>query len=166
MKYLENEDKTRLEALCWAHAESARRDVALILVALYTGCRASELLGLQWRDVDFDTGTLFIRTLKRGKNRELPLSKKLLELIRPMRLETGLIFNISYPRLTQVWHHWRPCRLPFHSLRHTFGIQLYARCKDVRVVAKCLGHRSLASTSIYLERNYSIAEMRKLMGIR
>jgi len=39
----------------------------------------------------------------------------------------------------------------FHSLRHTFAMRVYARTKDLLLVKKLLGHRSINSTLVYAE---------------
>ena len=43
-----------------------QRDTTMILIAFRHGLRASELCGLQWSDVEFETGTLHLRRTKRG----------------------------------------------------------------------------------------------------
>lgn len=45
---------------------STDRMAPLYTVAMYTGCRRGELLGLRWGDVDFETGLLTIRRMLRG----------------------------------------------------------------------------------------------------
>ena len=167
MKTLTNEDNTRLDELCWRQAAQAPRNAALILLALATGARASELLGLTWSDLNLQTGSVAIKTLKRGKNREIPLGRRLVELLRSMKAQDAdRLFPISYQRLNQIWGQWRPSKVPFHALRHTFALSLYHRRKDINLVKHCLGHRSLSSTTVYLDEAYTIGSLKKSMGVR
>src|SRR3974377_1344182 len=49
------------------------RDVTMILIAFRHGLRASELCGLQWSDVEFESGTLHLRRAKNGQTNTHPL---------------------------------------------------------------------------------------------
>jgi integrase len=46
----------------------------LIIAAIETGCRAGELLALQWGDVSMDRRTVLIRAVEREKNRPKPVA--------------------------------------------------------------------------------------------
>lgn len=66
----------------------------LVAILMLTGCRRHEALGLRWRDVDLDQGTIVIRSRKTGHERMLPLeddrhpvSPGLLALLRCWRLQ-------------------------------------------------------------------------------
>ena len=73
------------------------------------------------------------------------------------------LFPISYPRLVQIWQHYRPVHKKFHSLRHTFAIELYKKTKDIRLLQMALGHRNIANTMIYADYVYSQTELRRLL---
>lgn len=47
-----------------------RRNAALVRLLLFTGVRRSELAALEWRDVDFENGVVYIRHGKRDKARQ------------------------------------------------------------------------------------------------
>jgi type 1 fimbriae regulatory protein FimB/type 1 fimbriae regulatory protein FimE len=49
------------------------RDSTMILIAFRQGLRASELCGLQWSDMEFETGTLRLRRAKGGTTATHPL---------------------------------------------------------------------------------------------
>jgi len=76
---------------------------------------------------------------------------------------SGSLFPISYHRLYQIWHQYRPVAKKFHSLRHTFAIRLYRKTKDLRLVQVALGHRNITNTMIYADYIYSQQELRKLI---
>jgi len=163
MKYLDLSEKESLEAFCWSRASTRPRDAAIILTALATGTRARELLNLTYQDLDLAKPSLKIKTLKGGKNREIPISRKLANLLIASR-RGDRIFPISYPRLHQIWTAWRPSKLPFHALRHTFAMSAYNRTKDINLVKHIMGHRSLSSTTVYLEAAFTDKQLKNAVG--
>lgn len=64
LKPLMDEDLTKFMKACQSHPLGN-----LFIFAAFTGLRQSELLGLQWRDIDFDSGTIHVcRQLQRDRN--------------------------------------------------------------------------------------------------
>src|ERR1051325_8672004 len=62
--------------ICYLRAgvgRRARRDEALLLTALYTGMRASELAALRWPTVDLAGAVINITIAKMGKGRAVPI---------------------------------------------------------------------------------------------
>ena len=64
-----------------------QRDAAMILIAFRHGLRASELCGLQWRDVEFESGSLHLRRAKRGATSTHPLLGDELRALRALKRE-------------------------------------------------------------------------------
>lgn len=141
-----------------------RRDALMILLALKTGARAQELLNIERTDIDLESGYVFIRGLKGSNDREIPINETLLRSLRSyLRDITGKPFDITYHRLNQIWDFWRPAKKPFHSLRHTFAMELYSKTKDIKLVQIALGHRNIVNTMIYLDYAYSKTELKKIV---
>jgi integrase/recombinase XerC len=160
-KYLNNIERQLIIGICKANIITDTRNAVLILTALYCGLRAQELLNLTISDVDFGNKTIWVKTLKKGNPRTIPAPDCLLKYIKTLSSE--VIFPISYQRLVQVWHLYRPCKKKFHSLRHTCAILLYRKTKDINLVKYVLGHKSLSSTTVYLEETYQVETLRKYM---
>ena len=160
-KYLNNTERQLLIGICKTNITSDTRNSILILTALDCGLRAQELLNLTVSDVDFGNKTIWVKTLKKGNPRTIPAPDCLLKYIKTLSSE--VIFPISYQRLVQVWHLYRPCKKKFHSLRHTFAIRLYKKTKDVRLVQVALGHCNITNTMIYADYVYSQQELRRLI---
>src|SRR6516162_6044922 len=64
-----------------------QRDTTMILIAFRHGLRASELCGLQWSDVEFETGTLHLRRAKGGTTSTHPLLGDELRALRALKRE-------------------------------------------------------------------------------
>lgn len=165
MKHLDHETHDRLMAMLRACTD---RDAVMIRLTLELGLRAQELLNITHADINRHQKVITIKTLKNGRQRVLPmpgyLEAYLTDCAQPD--QTSRIFPITYKRLWQIWQQWRPQGHKFHALRHTFARRLYTKRRDIRLVQKALGHKSLSSTTIYLDEEYSMNDMRKAFGIK
>jgi len=165
-KFLMDREREHLELLLKKYIHTDTRNALIILLALHTGARASEILGLNKGDLNTYDKSVFIRGLKNSNDREIPLYDWLFEALESYVKKEGiqdLIFPISYHRLRQIWLDYRPVPKKFHCLRHTFAIGLYKKVKDIRLLQIALGHRNITNTMIYADFVYSQQEMRKLI---
>jgi integrase len=141
----------------------------MIFVAMRTGLRRGELLGLRWVDVDLDVGRILVRqayvrghfvTPKSGKPREVPLGDEVIEELRIHRHERGpLVFcdheGKPFTSGMLMWPLDRARRnaklrpIGWHVLRHTFASHLAMRGKPLKVIQEMLGHSSIETTMIY-----------------
>lgn len=143
------------------------RDVTIIWLLIHTGARASEILAIEKRDLDFNEKTVFIHGLKSCKSRPIPLTNHLVKNLK--KISAGLkeeerLFPITYQRLNQIWLEYRPCKKSMHSLRHARAVDVLFKTNDVRLVQKLLGHRSISTTGIYLDFTYDVEDFRKILG--
>jgi len=157
-----------------------RRDHALLLVAVQTGLRLSELTSLQRRDVSLGTGA-HVRCVGKGrKERCTPLTKITVAVLKawlrePTRRNAETLFpSASGGRLIPdsvadllTKHVTRAChacpslrnkRVTPHVLRHTMAMELLQAGIDRAVIALWLGHESLETTQIYLDANLALKE--------
>ncbi len=141
-----------------------QRDAAMILIAFRHGLRASELCGLQWSDVEFETGTLHLRRAKGGTTATHPLLGDELRALRSLNREAKSPFIFVSERNAPftvsgfaklVERAGIEAKLPFkahpHMLRHATGYALANRGTDTRTLQAYLGHRSIQSTVRYTE---------------
>jgi type 1 fimbriae regulatory protein FimB/type 1 fimbriae regulatory protein FimE len=63
------------------------RDATMLLVAFRHGLRASELCGLEWSQVDFDSATLHVRRVKNGKPATHPIRGDEMRALRKLQSE-------------------------------------------------------------------------------
>lgn len=141
------------------------RNCLMIWVALRTGARAQEVLNITRSDLNAYDETIYIRGLKNSNDREIPVHSDLFARLHRFAEKQGgtKVFPISYDRLYQIWELYRPVPKKFHSLRHTFAIELYQKTKDLRLVQVALGHRNITNTMVYADYVYSQQELRKLI---
>lgn len=154
------ETKVLLESMTKVKATNPR-DYFMILLALHTGARARELLGLTKASINGRNIT--VKGNKGSNDRTVPISRRLaLELTSWLQGIDGRLFNISYQRLNKIWDWYRPVPKPFHSLRHTAAIHAFKRSKNIVLVKYMLGHRAIASTMVYAEYVFAQTELNKI----
>jgi len=131
----------------------------LILLALTTGARRGELLGLKWNDIDFRTKIARLDTTKNGQPRLLPLLQETIEeLMRFREHNDHLIFpstiNPHTPfEFKKVWikalseANINHCR--FHDLRHTAASNMVSTGKTLFETGTLLGHKQSSTTMRY-----------------
>jgi len=143
------------------------------LLAVNTGLRFSEVAGLQWEDVNYETGTLAIRDGKTGSRMVFfnDTVKKVLK-ARQGKKKTGLVFPIETgdkkgqrqeavsktfqreaDRLFNKGVNDRRLRVSFHTLRHTFGSHVYGNTGDLYLTQKALGHKTMVMAQRYAKMN-------------
>ena len=123
-----------------------------------TGIRISELLGLNWEDIDFKTCALEIKG-KGNKERLVFTTPEYLDLMRQAyeRNPTeGRIFRYSEREARfMLWEALKPYsrakQLSPHAIRHTFATSLAKQGVNVATIATILGHNRIATTQKYID---------------
>ena len=175
--------RTEVEALLASVDKSTwlgRRNHALLLVAVQTGLRLSEITGLQQKDVVLGAGAHVRCEGKGRKERCTPLTKPAVAVLKAWITEQGdgqssfLFPSSSGGRLSadavqhlvakHVAAGQRICpslakkRVTPHVLRHTAAMELLQAGVDRALIAIWLGHESLDTTQIYLDANLQLKE--------
>lgn len=132
----------------------------LILMAITTGARRSELIGLKWSDVDLKARTAHLHTTKNGDQRVLALTDAVISELASFR-EVGSGYVFPHPsRLGEPFHYfdhlWQAARSAagitdchFHDLRHTCASLLAMNGASLLEIAQVLGHKSITMTQRY-----------------
>lgn len=156
-RYLtDDEEKRLLEILAGRRAQYLR---PIVVVALRTGMRQGEILGLKWKHVDFDQKTIYVAHTKTGQPRKIPMSRPVDVELRSLKQDASPdehVFGYFRTGLNQaaLRHAWeRACTaatisgLRFHDLRHTFATRLRSRGVHEMDIMSLLGHTTLQMTS-------------------
>ena len=136
---------------------------AILMTCYAAGLRVSEAVRLKPNDIDSARMVIYVRQGKRRKDRVVPLSKTLLELLRvyyravhprdwlfPGRYGQHLSVRVAQhavKRARRVSGLKRP--MTVHTLRHGFATHLLEAGTNLRTLQLLLGHSSLRTTSVY-----------------
>lgn len=142
----------------------------MVYVSFYTGARRGEVLGLRWKDIDFNNNIIHIQqnkvrtvngtTFKETKNkrsREFAapevLMKKLKDFYNNQDKEE-LLFTIYPSTYSRQWSDFVKSNnlkyITLHDLRHTNGSLLASKGVDIVTIAKRLGHLPATASAYYL----------------
>lgn len=157
-----------------------RRDRVLMLLAVQTGLRVSELTGLNCRDVTLGTGGNVRCEGKGRRQRAVPLTDPVQTLLRvwmderagrpddplfPTRTGRRLSRDAVALRVSthaaiaaQQCHSLRGKRVHPHVLRHSCAMSLLQAGVDTTVIALWLGHAGVRSTDAYVHADMTIKE--------
>jgi site-specific recombinase XerD len=141
----------------------------VILTTLYaTGMRRSELARLKVEDIDSQRMVIRVRQGKGGKDRDVTLSPRLLEVLREYwkwrKPQVYLFPSLLRPRPNKpitsktIWYAVREAarragikkKITPHTLRHSWATYLLERGTDLKTIQVLLGHADLEATTIYL----------------
>ncbi len=159
---------------------SGRRDHALLLLAIQTGLRLSEITGLRREDVQLGAGA-HVQVIGKGrKERCTPLSKDTRAVLAawlrepPRALDQPVFSNARGGRLSAHGVHYllskhvvaaaevcpslKTKRVSPHVLRHTTAMDLLQQGVEQRVLALWLGHESVETTQVYLDANLELKQ--------
>ena len=135
-------------------ANSPARLFPVVACALMTGMRRSEILNLEWQDIDFTSDTIQIMKSKSGKMRKIPIMPKLRQILIDLPAKpSGNVFNMPNITLRRHFalaleasriHYFR-----FHDLRHTFASHFAMTTQDLPTLQQILGHASIQMTLRY-----------------
>ena len=153
LRFLEKEEVIKLISNC---SDFLR---PVVIVAVFTGMRKSEILGLKWHDIDIKRSIITLLDTKNGEKREVPMSEI---------VKNALIKVRKHPESPYIfWEDNGKCvhdvrksfstalrksginNFRFHDLRHTFASQLVMSGVDLNTVRELLGHKDMTMTLRY-----------------
>jgi integrase len=154
LRYLDREKSEHVRLL---DAAANRRNPDLhdlVVMALYTGARRSELFGLTWDRVDRSRGVIRFEVTKGGKRREVPFGQKVDAVLARRQQASGRVFASSnWNSYRSAWEtalaHAGIEDFKFHDLRHTYASWLVQAGRPILEVKDLLGHATLAMTMRY-----------------
>jgi integrase len=143
----------------------------IVLIALTTGARRNEILGLNWKDVDLKKGRAVLENTKNNERRALTLVPQVIDELKSLKKVRGIGNDLIFvdprakSRPTKGYHKpgyfyfekaWREARdraklkdFRFHDLRHSCASYLAMNGATTAEIAAVLGHKTLAMVKRY-----------------
>ena len=170
-RFLSDEEIQRV--LTEAKGSENRFLYTVVLLALSTGMRLTEIMSLRWRNVlvedGADMGLLVMEKTKNGDARTSPLAEDAFKAVMVMRDKAKKDYadrvpanQLLFPSDTvenkpvEIRKAWETCRkraelddFRFHDLRHTAGSLLAMSGASTREIAEVLGHKTMAMAKRY-----------------
>lgn len=175
---MHRENNARLQFLTHEEEEKLRASFPadmwhFVELAIQTGLRQAEQLGLRWEHVDFANGVLTIPRAKHGEKRHIPMNPRVKEILRamPSRMKSPWVYPAKPVeekrgrRASEEAEHltyWsiRPAfdravkvagmgDFHWHDLRHSFASRLIMKGVDLRTVQELMGHKTILMTQRY-----------------
>lgn len=175
-RFLSIDERERVLDAC--RASPWPRLYMLVLMALTTGARKSELTGLRWQDIDYVHNVAYVGRSKNGDPKTLPLVPNVVELLKTFgkaAAPTGLVF--PSPRIPSQRYgfeeRWKEAlrvakvrNFRFHDLRHTCASMLAQNGATLLEIGDLLGHRQLQVTKRYshLATGHKAALVHRVLG--
>ncbi len=128
---------------------------AIIVFAINTGMRRSEMLNLKSRDIDFQRRLLTVQESKNKTKRAIPMSDTVYRLLQSNKIRdiSGRVFSVEPNAVRLAFERARNKAkiedIRFHDLRHTFATRLVQSGVDLYKVKELLGHKSISMTMRY-----------------
>ena len=159
VRFLSDEERTQLLNACKT-SESPYLYTAVVL-ALSTGGRRMEILGLRWQNIDLTRGVIILHETKNGERRILPLAGHALDLIKQHAKVRQLNCDLVFP--SKNFKKPVDLRTPFetalkrveindfrwHDLRHSAASYLAMNGASLAEIAEILGHKTLQMVKRY-----------------
>lgn len=134
---------------------------AIFEFAIETAMRRSEMLALEWRNVDLKRAIAIVRDSKNGEDRATPLSTTAIRIIKaqPRGIGSSKVFSITPSQLRDAWEAARTTAgipdIRLHDLRHEATSRLFEKGLNVMEAASVTGHKTLGMLKRYTHLNPS-----------
>jgi len=153
LRYLKPEEAEALLKACADHVRP------IVVTALNTGMRRSEILNLKWHQVDLKNRNIMVINAKNNESRVIPINqtlyKELFILSQKAKGEylfsdlNGHPFGDVKKSFASAMKRAKIKDFRFHDLRHTFGSHLVMQGVDLRTVQQVMGHKDIKMTMRY-----------------
>ncbi len=151
LRYLTKAEVKRLLGECVDHLKP------IVIVAIFTGMRKSEILNLKWEDVDFKQKIIYVANTKNGNIKEIPIASSVYKILRQLPSRSQFVFskedgNRYIDIKTSFNNAVKRAKINdfvFHDLRHTFASHLVMNGVDLLTVKELMGHKTINMTLRY-----------------
>jgi integrase len=185
IKFLDQADLEQVLAVGYPADAFGSIEATIYVTAAMTGLRQGELLGLRWRDIDFDARRVRVVSPYVRKEfgdpkfelsgRSVPLADRVAKDLEQLRARSSYATDKSlvfcHPETGQPLDRSKLTRrfkkairragvreITFHELRHTFGTRMAAAGVPLRTIQHWMGHADAKTTQVYAHYQPSDAE--------
>lgn len=151
--YLEKEQIPKLIDACSPHLKP------IVTMAVFTGMRKSEILNLEWKNVDLTHGIIYLMDTKNNERREVLMNDIVKRALKEAPKHEGSPYVFCrkdgkpYLNVRKSFDATlKKCGIidfHFHDLRHTFASQLVMAGVDIKTVQELMRHKSIEMTMRY-----------------
>lgn len=148
----------------------------IVILALSTGARKSEILNLQWKDIDFEKRLMKLEVTKNKERRSVYLAEEAFGLLKELYKVRRINSNLLFPRddgkknfeIKKYWYKaLEEARLEnfrFHDLRHTTASYLAMEHATSLEIAHVLGHKQFKMVKRYahLSENHTAGVLERM----
>ena len=160
VRYLSTEERISLLKAC---KESSNKYLyPIVIVALSTGMRLSEILNLRWTDIDFAKERIFLEKQKNGERSMIPLAGLALQLLKECHEHRSVASWLLFPskedsnKPIDIRFPWEKAlaisdvkNFSFHCLRHSAASYLAMNGCSLIEIQKILRHKAISQTVRY-----------------
>lgn len=158
VRFLSSDERNRLLDAC--KESSCKQLYPAVLLAMSTGMRRGEQMGLTWRQVDLQTGRIILEDTKNGERRTViatgPALDELKKMAKVRRIDCDLVFPGQRKTpviLTKPWYAVLKAagieNFRWHDLRHSFASELAMSGATLAEIAEAMGHKTLSMVKRY-----------------
>ena len=119
----------------------------IIIFAVETGMRRSEILKMRWSDIDEIKKTARLINTTNGDDRTVPLTRNAFEILKNLEKKTEFVFPITANSLQLAWRRVKKNAdiedLRFHDLRHESISRFFEHGLTIPEVALISGHKDI-----------------------
>ncbi len=159
-RFLQKDELIRLFQALESESNHDIRDY--VYLSLYTGARRSNVLAMQWSELDLDAGIWRIEETKNGETQNIPLVEDALAILMQRQMTRDSISPYIFSSHSKAGHMVEPKKgwkriienagienLRLHDLRRTLGSYQAINGTSLHIIGQSLGHKSLHTTQIY-----------------
>lgn len=161
VRFLSDDERVRLLKAC--KESSSPYLYPVVVLALSTGMRNGEIMGLTWDNVDMNRGRAILHETKNGERRAVAITGHALELLKELgkvrRIDGNLLFPAKENRTQKPMDLRTPWEAAlkkagvddfrFHDLRHSAASYLAMNGASLAEIAEVLGHKTLQMVKRY-----------------
>jgi integrase len=127
----------------------------MIEIAIETCMRRGETLSLTWEDIDFERNKAILHNTKNGQPRWVPLSRKVMKILKTLPRQDNRIFPVSEIAVRQAWERLRRragiSDLTYHDLRHEAISRMFESGLTIPQVMAISGHKTASQLFRYVQ---------------